>query len=106
TVHQAINVGRPVVAADLRELKSMAEEEQLWLEFFAPSNPSGLATVLESLLTSSARRMAMARHNLASAKRNSLTATIDRYGQLFATESHRAGSADSIYPSTSGARSP
>lgn len=83
TVHQAINVGRPVVAADLPELRSMAAEEDLWIEFFRPNNPVQLAGVLEALLADPERCAAIARHNLRSAQQNSLAATTERYLQLF-----------------------
>ena len=83
TVHQAICVGRPVVSADLPELRGMAEEEDLWLEFFPPDNPEKLAGVLEDLLTDPIRRRAIAQHNLRSARQNSLTATTRRYVGIF-----------------------
>ena len=83
TVHQAINVGRPVVAADLPELRSMAAEEDLWIEFFRPNNPDQLAEALEALLTNPSRCTAIARHNLRSAQQNSLAATTECYLQLF-----------------------
>ena len=81
--HQAINVGRPVVAADLPELRSMAVEEDLWMEFFPPNNPDQLAGALGALLADPNRCAAIAQHNLRSAQRNSLAATTERYLQLF-----------------------
>src|SRR5207244_2568250 len=34
TIHQAIGFGRPAVVTDLPEFRAIAEEEDLWLEFF------------------------------------------------------------------------
>ena len=84
TVHQAINVGRPVVSADLPELRAMAEEEDLWLDFFPPERSGAAGRGSGSVARPTpAAALAMAQHNLRSAQRNSLTATTDRYLRLF-----------------------
>ncbi len=83
TIHQAVSVGRPVVATDLPEFRSMAEEEDLWLEFFPRGNSQRLADRLISLLSDPRRCQAIAQHNLTSAQRNSLASTVEQYAQLF-----------------------
>jgi glycosyltransferase involved in cell wall biosynthesis len=82
TIHQAVSVGRPVVATDLPELRSMAEEEDLWIEFFPRGSSQRLADRLISLLSDPRRCQAIARHNLASAQRNSLASTVEQYARL------------------------
>ena len=61
----------------------MAEEEDLWLEFFSRDDATALATLLERLLIDSARCQEIARHNLRSARRNSLATTTEAYVRLF-----------------------
>lgn len=100
TVHQAVGAGRPVVATDLPDFRSMAEEENLWLEFFPQGNRKRLAQALAALLCDPARRQAIARHNLESAHRHSLAATGERYLRLFQnTEGPRPSIAVSGWPS-------
>lgn len=83
TVHRAVGLGRPVVVADLPEFRWMAEEEDLWLEFFPRDDATSLASVLERLLTDQRRCQEIAQHNYHSARRNSLRATADAYARLF-----------------------
>jgi glycosyltransferase involved in cell wall biosynthesis len=105
TVHQAIGVGRPVISADLPELRAMAEEEDLWLEFFPPDNAEKLAEAVEGLLADPARRLEIAQHNLRSAQRNSLAATSERYLSLFQGQSEHARASTPISRYASGAPS-
>lgn len=105
TAHQAINVGRPVIAADLPELRSMAVEEGLWIEFFPPNNPDRLAEALEAVLADPIRRVAIARHNLRSAQQNSLDATTERYLRLFQGSWDAARSPITVSGCASGAPS-
>jgi len=84
TIHQAIGFGRPAVVTDLPEFRAIAEEEDLWLEYF-PSNDSGrLADALVDLANETRRCEAIARHNHLSARRHSLSATTDTYLALLA----------------------
>jgi glycosyltransferase involved in cell wall biosynthesis len=62
-LYRAAGWGRPIVASDLPELRAIAEEEQLWVEFFSAGNKNSLKTTLESLLTDSARRRGQVQHN-------------------------------------------
>jgi len=41
TIHQAIGFGRPAVVTDLPEFRAIAEEEDLWLEYFPNNDSSG-----------------------------------------------------------------
>ncbi len=83
TIHQAVSLGRPVVATDLPEFRSMAEEEDLWLEFVPRGDPDSLAGTLVTLLSDPCRCNRIALHNLGSARRNSLESTAERYVRLF-----------------------
>jgi glycosyltransferase involved in cell wall biosynthesis len=82
TVHRAIGLGRPVVATALPEFRSLADEEDLWLEFFPRNDSCALADALVDLLVNQQRCQEIARHNYRSARRNSLTTTTDTYLQL------------------------
>jgi len=100
TVHQAASAGRPVIVSNLPEFRSMAEEEDLWLEFCRRGDPEHLTDALEALLTDPARRGAIARHNLESARKNSLAATTDRYvGLLQGPTASRSRTTVSGWPS-------
>jgi glycosyltransferase involved in cell wall biosynthesis len=103
TVHQAIGAGRPVVVTDLPEFRAIAEEEDLWLEFF-PNNDSGrLAETLAELLDDPGRCRAIAEHNHRSALRHSLVATADTYLALLGGSVSFPGSTPDS-PSPYGAR--
>jgi glycosyltransferase involved in cell wall biosynthesis len=103
TVHQAIGLGRPVVATDLPEFRAIAEEENLWLEFFPRNDSDRLADALGGLLVDLARCRAIAEHNHRSALRHSLVATTEVYLQLLAG-SHALPTSTSGSPSPYGAR--
>ncbi|HLZ07022.1 MAG TPA: glycosyltransferase family 4 protein [Chloroflexota bacterium] len=84
TIHQAIGFGRPAVVTDLPEFRSMAQEEDLWLEFFPRNDSDRLADALLDLASDNTKCGAIARYNLNSAKRHSLAATTDIYLRLLA----------------------
>lgn len=100
SVHQAVSLGRPVIVADLPEFRTMAEEEDLWLEFFPPDDPTALEAALECLLRDPVQCREMAAYNHASARRNSLAATTARYLQLFRPPE------PALYPAISTSYSP
>ncbi len=103
TIHRAVSLGRPVVATDLPAFRAMAQEEDLWLEFFPRDDGRRLADVLTRLLVDRARGERIARHNHASALRHSLTATTDAYLRIFRRP---AGFAASTAPSRSASGAP
>ena len=62
-LYRAAGWGRPIVASNLPELRAIAEEERLWVEFFPPGDGASLAVTLERLLADPVRRAAQAHHN-------------------------------------------
>ncbi len=62
-VYQAAMWGRALVASDLPETKSVAEENGLEVEFFRNHDVDGLAQAISRLLDAPARRKAQVEHN-------------------------------------------
>lgn len=62
-LYQAATWGRAVVASDLSEIRSLVEESNLQVEFFANGDVQSLCKALRVLLTSPALRHAQAMHN-------------------------------------------
>ncbi|HEU0291775.1 MAG TPA: glycosyltransferase [Anaerolineales bacterium] len=62
-LYQAATWGRAVVASDLSEIRKLADEGDLQVEFFRSGNIRGLCNAIESLLCSRARRLQQALHN-------------------------------------------
>ena len=81
-VNRAAASGRPIVATDLPDLRSTAEDAGLLVEWVPPGRPDELAAAMANLLASRPRRAAIAEHNLRSMRDHTLARTVDRYGQL------------------------
>jgi glycosyltransferase involved in cell wall biosynthesis len=62
-LYRAVGWGRAVIASDLPELRAVAKEEQLRINFFPRGNSAALEKSLESLLFDSEKRKAQVRHN-------------------------------------------
>jgi glycosyltransferase involved in cell wall biosynthesis len=62
-LYRAAGWGRPIVASDLPELRAIAEEERLWVEFFSTGDSNSLKATLESLLKDASKREAQIQHN-------------------------------------------
>ena len=82
-LHRAAGFGRPVVASDLPDLRAVAEEENLLIEYAPPNDAAALATVLARLLSDPARQAAIAQHNFVMMQGMTLDHTCLRYIELF-----------------------
>lgn len=82
-LHRAAAAGKAIVASDLPDLRAVAEEEDLWVEFTPPGSPAALARTLQELFNAPERQKAMGLHNLAAARTMTLEHTCARYSQLF-----------------------
>ncbi len=82
-LHRAAAFGRPVVASDLPDLRAVAEEENLLIEYAPPNDAAALATVLARLLSDPARQAAIAQHNFVMIQEMTLDHTCLRYIELF-----------------------
>jgi glycosyltransferase involved in cell wall biosynthesis len=82
-LHRAAAFGRPVIASDLPDIRAVAEEEDLRLEYVPPSDSRALAEALARLLASPARQRELAAHNLSVMQSMTLDHTCARYVGLF-----------------------
>ena len=83
-LYRAAGWGRPIVASDLPELRSLVEEERLRVEFFPKGDRACLAATLERLLADPELGAAQARHNyLTVASRLTLADTCQAYLRAF-----------------------
>jgi glycosyltransferase involved in cell wall biosynthesis len=62
-LYQAATWGRAVIASDLEEVCTLANENNLQLEFFETGNVESLCASIEHLLDSPQKRQAQAEHN-------------------------------------------
>jgi glycosyltransferase involved in cell wall biosynthesis len=79
---RAVAYGRPVVASDLPDLRMAAAEAGLQVVFAPPGDVAAWARALSALLADPGRQRALAEHNLAAVRGQSLAATCARYEAL------------------------
>ncbi len=79
---RAAAAGRPIVASDLPDLRAMAEEANLLVDFTPRGDAPALAQTLTALLENPERQAEMARHNLRAMRTMTLDSTCERYADL------------------------
>lgn len=82
-LYQAATWGRAVVASDLREIRRLALENDLQIQFFETNNRESLCDSIRLLLNSPSLRYAQAQHNLKSIQHLRPKATCSRYIEAF-----------------------
>ena len=82
-LYQAATWGRVVVASDLPELRRLAEEADLRVEFFKRGDVESLCSSLGQMLASPQRRSAQAQHNFCVIQRTRPYETGRKYLQAF-----------------------
>ncbi len=82
-LHRAAALGRPMVMSDLPDLRTVAEEENLRVDFVPAGDPAALAGALIRLLRDPDRQAAHARHNIAMMQDMTLDHTSARYVAAF-----------------------
>jgi glycosyltransferase involved in cell wall biosynthesis len=82
-LYQAATWGRAVIASDLREIRKLALENDLEIQFFETNNLKSLCDAIRLLLNSSSLRRAQAQHNFKSIQRLRPKATCSRYIHAF-----------------------
>ena len=82
-LYQAAAYGRAMVASDLGEMRALARENNIQVEFFETENPESLRNAIRALLVSPSRRLAQAEHNFRAVQSTRLDATCHRYLQAF-----------------------
>lgn len=82
-LYQAATWGRAVVASDLSEIRKLARENYLQIQFFKNNNLESLCDSIRLLLNSTSLRRAQAQHNFKSIQSLRPKATCYRYIQAF-----------------------
>jgi glycosyltransferase involved in cell wall biosynthesis len=82
-MHRAAAWGRPIVMSDLPDLRTVAEEEHLQVDYVPAGEPAALAEALLRVLRDPERQIAHARHNLAMMQAMTLEHTSTRYVAAF-----------------------
>jgi hypothetical protein len=85
-----------VIASDLQELRNMALENNLQVQFFEKDNPESLYQSLRLLMSSPSLRRAQAEHNFNSIQHLRPTVTARRYIQAFNRALEKRESAERI----------
>jgi glycosyltransferase involved in cell wall biosynthesis len=98
-LYQAATWGRSIVASDLKEIRTLAEESNLQIEFFKAGHPDSLFDALQTLLNSAQKRRQQTRHNFSSVLQTCPEVTGRKYIQAFNRALERRNSPKRIrYP--------
>jgi glycosyltransferase involved in cell wall biosynthesis len=87
-IHRAAAFGRPLVVSDLPEMRVLAQEENLRMDYAPPAEAAALADTLTRLLSDPQRQTEMAQHNLAVLQKMTLDHTCARYIEFFGQAIH------------------
>jgi len=82
-IHRAAAFGRPLVVSDLPEMRVLAQEEHLRMDYTPPGEVAALADSLTRLLSDPKRQTEMAQHNLSVMQKMTLDHTCARYIEFF-----------------------
>lgn len=82
-LYQAATWGRAVVASNLSEIKKLADESDLQVEFFKSGNVQSLVDSIRSLIESKEKRNCQAAHNFRAIQRTRPNETCRKYIQAF-----------------------
>jgi glycosyltransferase involved in cell wall biosynthesis len=82
-LYQAAAYGRAVVASDLSEIRALAQESNIQVEFFKNNNPESLQNAIRVLLDSPSKRFAQAENNFRAAQNTRLDKTCNLYLRAF-----------------------
>ena len=98
-LYQAATWGRSIVASDLREIRTLADEGNLQVEFFKTGSTDSLSDAIQSLLNSSQKRRQQTQHNFSSVLHTCPEVTGRKYIQAFNRAFERRNSPKRIrYP--------
>ncbi len=81
--HLACEYGVPIISADIRDFRQMADDEGIAIDFYQTGNPGSLADKLVSLLEDPALQREMAEHNFSAALRMTMPQIIRQYLRSF-----------------------
>ncbi|HEX5839151.1 MAG TPA: glycosyltransferase, partial [Anaerolineales bacterium] len=98
-LYQAATWGRSIVASDLREIRTLADEGNLQIEFFKTGNTDSLSEAIQTLLNSAQKRRQQTWHNFNSVLQTCPEVTGRKYIQAFNRALERRNSPKRIrYP--------
>ncbi len=81
--HLACEYGVPIISADIRDFRQMAEDEGIAIDFYQTRNPESLAAKLVELLANLQLQHEMAEHNFSTALRMTMPQIIRQYLRSF-----------------------
>jgi glycosyltransferase involved in cell wall biosynthesis len=96
--HQACEYGVPIVCADIPDLRIMAADEDMAIDFHEPGNASDLAEKLIGILRSPERQRRMAEQNFLAALRMTMPNVVRNYLRWFELVQKRKALEAMIYP--------
>lgn len=95
-LYQAATWGRAVVVSDLKEVRELARESNLQMEFFKSGNIQGLCNSIRTLLNSPEKRRSQTRHNFNSIQHARPEVTCRKYIEVFNYVLNKRGSESQI----------
>jgi glycosyltransferase involved in cell wall biosynthesis len=90
-VHQACEYGLPMVDTDIPEMRELAREEGIAIDFYARGDGAALTNHLVALLGSSDMRRRASEHNSSVAQGMQMSSVVNEYLRLFALRLKRPG---------------
>jgi glycosyltransferase involved in cell wall biosynthesis len=81
--HQACEYGVPILSADIKDFREMANDEGMAIDFYRLSDSTDLAGKLTALLQSPERQREMAEQNFSAALRQTMPQIIQQYLRAF-----------------------
>ena len=88
-VHQACEFGLPMVAAAIPEIKEVAQEYRVAIEFYPPGDKNALTNHLVQILTSDELREGMREQNLLAGSNMQISEVVGGYLKLFKTRTRK-----------------
>ena len=90
-VHQACEYGLPMVAADIPEMRELAREEGIAIDFYAQGDGDALTNHLVALLGSIEMRRRASEHNSSVAQGMQMSSVVNEYLHLFEVRLKKPG---------------
>jgi hypothetical protein len=87
--HQACEYGVPIVCADIADFRSMADDEDMTVDFYKARDAADLADKLVAILQSPSRQRAAAEHNFSAAMRMTMPSVVRQYLRWFELARHK-----------------
>lgn len=87
--HQACEYGIPIVCADIPDFRSMADDEDMDIDFYRARDAADLADKLVAILESPSRQRMAAEHNFSAAMRMTMPSVVRQYLRWFELARHK-----------------